>query len=148
MKLAEDTCFNLRYLCFCKNLLVLSSAGYHYRCYSIVRKHSFSLKEFHNHYHLFNNSISFIHKIHGYKFEVLNIQIYKAIFEALHEYLRDKSKDEFISAANKLNNYLILKDLYPFDSKRNIFIYFIYKTPKIGFYIMKFLYWIKNERNS
>lgn len=143
MKLAEDTCFNLRYLCCCNSLLMIPNVGYHYRCYSIVRKHSLDFEDFRNHYYLFDNLISFVYKSYNYKFNILNIQIYKAFFEALHEHLRKDSKDNFVLAANKLKDYILLEDLYPLNSRRNIFLRFIYRIPQIGFYIMNILYRIK-----
>ena len=140
MKLAEDTCFNLKYLSHCSSIKTIDDIGYNYRIIS-YGKHTLDFNKYIIHKNIFNDYIKEFELTHKSNLNIIKRNIERALFESLYEEIcKDSNYIVIKNIRKKLkeNNIKIYK-LFPVRLiKRSFFYLLVFELPYISTFLIKY----------
>lgn len=140
MKLAEDTCFNLKYLSHCSSIKTIDDIGYNYRIIS-YGKHTLDFNKYIIHKNIFNDYIKEFELAHKSNLNIIKRNIERALFESLYEEIcKDSNYIVIKNIRKKLKeNNIKIHKLFPIRLiKRSFFYLLVFELPYISTFLIKY----------
>lgn len=138
MKLAEDTCFNILYLQYCRDICFIKESGYYYRMYNIVNKYEFTFKEYYKHVIFFRDCCEKFAINTMYHLTNVNDSILTSFLLSLNNNLSySSSYKKFVRISKVITSKSLLPTYSSIIKERERMIYYAYKYPNLGFLYIK-----------
>lgn len=148
MKVSEDTCFIMQFVCYAKSIYYTSARNYQYRRGTNNQKYAMNYEQYQKHRQAFDDSMNTLAQTYGKEIQNLNKYIHNAFFYCYYISLRTQSSYSKFCNERKLftnSHYLDYKELGLGILKRNLFL-LIFKSPEwVGYLITKIIKIVRHQ---
>lgn len=148
--LSEDTIFIIKYICYCKNIRIISNASYMYYLPQTIgtKKYLMNLRDLDKHMVSFENSTKILYSYQRNHLYVLKRLIYNVFFNNFLIYIMSKGiiyfTENITEYKRRRNNYL-KESLKNFPRKKSLYYLIILIYPKLGYMLLKLQQNIKTK---